>query len=63
MHGEKRVIIVDPGEHSVMVKSINEFRNYLLEQDLPTEDADSILMKVIDAPTKKQMRRAAREAR
>ena len=63
MREEKRVIIVDPDEQRVMVKSINGFRSYLLEQDLPTEDVDSILMKVIDAPTKKQARRAAREAR
>ena len=63
MREEKRVIVVDPDEHRLMVKGLNEFRNDLLDEELPTEDLDELLMKVIDAPTKKQMRRTAREAR
>ena len=63
MREEKRVIIVDPDVHNVMVKSITESRNYLLEQDLSTEDVGSILMIVIDVPMKEQARRAICEAR
>ena len=63
MREEKRVIVVDPDEHRLMVKGLNTFRNDLLVEELPIEDLDGLLLKVIDAPTKKQMRRSAREAR
>ena len=63
MREEKRVIVVDPDEHRLLVKGLNEFRNDLLVEELPTEDLDGLLLKVIDAPTKTQMRRSAREAR
>ena len=63
MRDEKRVIVVDPDEHSLMVNGLNEFRNSLITDFRPTEDADDFLLKVIDAPTKKQVRRSGREAR
>lgn len=63
MREEKRVIVVDPDEHRLMVKGLNEFRNDLLDGKLPTDDMDELLMKVIDAPTKRQRRRVAVEAR
>ena len=63
MREEKRVIIVDPDEHSLMVNGLNEFRNSLITDFRPTDDVDELLLKVIDAPTKKQVRRTAREGR
>ena len=56
MREEKRVITVDDFEQNLMINGINEFRNMLLEQGMPTEDVDKLLMKVIDAPPKRKRR-------
>ena len=46
-----------------MVSCLMDFRNDLLRDEKPTEDINDLILKVIDAPTKKEKRRAAREAR
>ena len=56
MRDEKRVITVDDFEQNLMINGINEFRNMLLEQGMPTEDVDKLLMKVIDAPPQRKRR-------
>lgn len=56
MREEKRVITVNDFEQNLMVNGINEFRNMLLEQGMPTEDVDKLLMKVIDAPPQRKRR-------
>ena len=63
MREEKRVIVVDPDEHRLMVKGLNEFRTKLNNEGRPTEEVSELLLKVIDAPTKKKMRRIAQKAR
>lgn len=60
--GEKRVLTVDDFEHNLMLNGINEDRNMLLEQELPTDDVDDLLLKVLDAPLQKR-RRFEREDR
>ena len=60
--GEKRVLTVDDFEHNLMLNDINEYRNMLLEQELPTDDVDDLLLKVLDAPLQKR-RRFEREDR
>ena len=60
--GEKRVLTVDDSEHNLMLNGINEYRNMLLEQELPTDDVDDLLLKVLDAPLQKR-RRFEREDR
>ena len=62
MREEKRVITVNDFEQNLLVNGINEFRNMLLEQSMPTEDVDKLLIKVIDAPPQRK-RRFDREAR
>ena len=62
MREEKRVITVDDFEHNLLINGINEFRNMLIEDDLPTEDVDKLLLKVIDAPPQRK-RRFDRESR
>ena len=62
MREEKRVITVNDFEQNLLVNGINEFRNMLLEQGMPTEDVDKLLIKVIDAPPQRK-RRLDREAR
>ena len=54
---EKRVLTLDRYEHGVVINALNEMRNDLLEEERPTDIVDEDLLKVIDAPTKKEKRR------
>ena len=63
MADEKRVVMLDDFEQRLMVNGLTDFRNDLLREDKPTEDVDDLILKVIDAPTKKEKRRTNREAR
>ena len=56
MRKEKRVITVDDFEHNLMINGINEFRNMLIEKDMPIEDVDNLLRKLIDAPLLRKRR-------
>lgn len=56
MRKEKRVITVDDFEHNLMINGINEFRNLLIEKDMPIEDVDNLLRKLIDAPLLRKRR-------
>ena len=51
--GEKRVLTLDRYEHGVVVNALNELRNDLLEEQRSTDIVDEVLLKAIDAPTKK----------
>ena len=37
---------------NLLVNGMNEFRNMLLAEDLPTEDVDELLLKIIDKSEK-----------
>lgn len=50
---EKRVLTLDRLEHGVVINALNEMRNDLIEEDRPTDIVDEVLLKTIDAPTKK----------
>lgn len=50
---EKRVIELDKTEHGVVINALNELRNDLIEKDRPTDIVDEMLLKTIDAPSKK----------
>lgn len=50
---EKRVLTLDRYEHGVVINALNEMRNDLIEEDRPTDIVDEVLLKTIDAPTKK----------
>lgn len=63
MAEEKKVLTLDEFEQRLMVSGLMDFRNDLLKDDKPTEDINDLILKVIDAPTKKQKRRAEREER
>ena len=63
MQDEKKVITVDDFEHRLMVNGLTDFRNDLIRDEKPTEDVDELILKVIDAPTKKEKRKADREGR
>ena len=61
MAEEKKVLTLDEFEQRLMVSGLMDFRNDLLKDDKPTEDINDLILKVIDAPTKKEKRRAERE--
>ena len=63
MSDEKKIITVDDFYHRLMVNGLNNFRNDLIKEDKPTEDVDELILKVIDAPTKKEKKKADREGR
>lgn len=54
---EKRVIEVDDYQHGLIIKSLNDKRNELVEQGRDTEFVDETLIEVMDAPTKKQRKK------
>ncbi|MFQ9482981.1 MAG: hypothetical protein ACLR1K_13375 [Oscillospiraceae bacterium] len=63
MAEEKKVLTLDEFEQRLMVSGLMDFRNDLLKDDKPTEDINDLILKVIDAPTKKEKRRSEREER
>ena len=63
MAEEKKVVTLDDFEQRLMVSGLMDFRNDLLRDEKPTEDINYLILKAIDAPTKKEKRRADREAR
>ena len=50
---EKRVLELDRYEHGVVINALNDMRTDLIGEDRPTDIVDEILLKTIDAPTKK----------
>lgn len=50
---EKRIIALDEYEYGVVINALNEMRNDLIEEERSTDIVDEILLKTIDAPTKK----------
>ena len=63
MADEKKVITLDDFEQRLMVSGLMDFRNDLLKEEKPTEDINDLILKVIDAPTKNEKRKADREER
>lgn len=63
MREEKRVIVVDPDEHRLLVKGLNDYRTKLNNEGRPTEDVSELLLKIIDAPTRHERQRSARKSR
>ena len=59
----KRIMTMDDFEHRLLVGCINKARTEYMEEGKPTEDIDDLLIKAIDAPTKKETRKADRAGR
>ena len=57
---KKRIVTLDKYEHGILVNALNEQRNDMLAEQRPTDAVDDVLLKVIDAPTKKVWCREAR---
>ena len=63
MFEQKRIIAVTDRQQRVMVRGLNDARNSAIQAGKPTEDLDEVILMTIDAPTKREKRRADREAR
>ena len=63
MASDKKVVTLEEHEQRLMVRGLTDFRNDALRDGKPTEDVDDLILKIIDAPTKREKRRADREAR
>ena len=48
MKDEKVKIRFDSFEYNLLINGIFEWHNMLLEQDIPTEDVEALLIKIID---------------
>jgi len=53
---EKKVLVLNDNEQGLMVNGLMDFRNSLIQKDLPTEDINDLILRVIDAPVKKLWR-------
>ena len=49
----KRYLVLEDDEWRVLVKGLNEFRKQIIDDDGPVEVINELLLKIIDAPTKK----------
>lgn len=50
---EKRILLLDPYQHGVVINALNDMRNGLIEEKRPTDIVDEVLIKTIDAPSKR----------
>ena len=50
---EKRILTLDKYEHGVVINALNEMRNDLIGEEQTTDLVDEVLLKAIDAPTRK----------
>lgn len=53
---ERRVIALNSYEHGVVINALNELRNGLIREERPTDIVDELLLKTIDAPTRRTRR-------
>ena len=63
MFDQKRIIAMTDRQQRVMVRVLSDARNGAIRAGKPTEDLDEVILMTIDAPTKREKRRADREAR
>jgi hypothetical protein len=54
---DKRVIEVDEYQQRLIIGSLNDKRNELVEQGRDTDFVDETLLDVMDAPTRKEKKR------
>ena len=52
MFNKKTKLKLDNFECNLLINGMNEFRNMLLAENLPTEDVDELLLKIIDKSEK-----------
>ena len=63
MFERKKVLTFGQDAQEMMVRSLYDMRNSALERNIPTEEVEDLILKVIDAPTRKERRRLDRQTR
>lgn len=51
---KKRYIILDDSEWKIVINALNDFRNSLIQQGRYTDAVDDIMIKVINAKSKRK---------
>ena len=55
MKEEIKVLELDKYEFVILIYALNEFRNKLIKEEKDTEYVDEVLLRAIDAPSKKKV--------
>ena len=55
MKDEIKVLELDKYELGILINALNEFRNKLIKEGKETEYVDEVLLRAIDAPSKKKV--------
>ena len=63
MFERKKVLTFGQDEQEMMVRSLYDMRNSALESNIPTDEVEDLILKVINAPTRKERRRLDRQTR
>lgn len=53
---ETRVITLSSYEYGVVIHALNELRNGLIREERSTDAVDELLLKTMDAPTRRRRR-------
>lgn len=53
MREERKILTLDNYDHGMVITALNDKRNLMLKEKKPTDIVDDVLLKVIDAPSKK----------
>ena len=59
----RRIIEVTDYEHRLMVNCMRTARNEYIDEGAPTEDVSRLMVKIMEAPTKREKWKADRETR
>lgn len=54
MKEKNRILELDKYEHGVVITALNDMRNDYIKEEQSTDIVDEVLLKTIDAPTKKK---------
>lgn len=63
MYEKKHILFLDAFDKDLLANGMNEFRNMLIDDGLPTEDVDKLLVRIINAPLKRDIKSLRAEAR
>jgi hypothetical protein len=53
MKEERKILTLDNYDHGMVITALNDKRNLMLKEKKSTAIVDDVLLKVIDAPSKK----------
>ena len=53
MKEERKILTLDNYDHGMVITALNDKRNLMLKEKKSTDIVDDVLLKVIDAPSKK----------